>query len=345
MGLHLILGSSTRGACPGKATRFVSQLRGDESATSPASRRPQNDKRTGHRPRLMKVVHNRQASPASHHLIPRPPAPGWRQGHNISESATMRSAELLHAPSPGVWADHDRGADCRRRSGSGAPTKGAPKREGKETPSFSGTRFICWGSTAARSALFSRGWRGRHLTAEKFQEMAESWTRGVLCESSALEQSPSQNAFTKRLGGPSSWRLISLPLPFFPIVVFKSPVCLLHQRTGKASSPLFLLPSPLLGFTMSAISRSLRSASKLRVQPRAASGLCSASVGAGRFASSGFAVASAPASRSNFSTSFSKLSGAPAMASSSREYDPEIKDIADYVANKTIDSELAVSLQ
>jgi hypothetical protein len=29
---------------------------------------------------------------------------------------------------------------------------------------------------------------------------------------------------------------------------------------------------------------------------------------------------------------------------SSREYDPEIKDIADYVANKTIDSELAVSL-
>lgn len=29
--------------------------------------------------------------------------------------------------------------------------------------------------------------------------------------------------------------------------------------------------------------------------------------------------------------------------SSSREYDPEIKDIADYVANKTIDSELAVS--
>lgn len=31
------------------------------------------------------------------------------------------------------------------------------------------------------------------------------------------------------------------------------------------------------------------------------------------------------------------------MASAAREYDPEIKDIADYVANKTIDSELAVS--
>jgi hypothetical protein len=32
------------------------------------------------------------------------------------------------------------------------------------------------------------------------------------------------------------------------------------------------------------------------------------------------------------------------MSSAPREYDPEIKDIADYVANKTIDSELAVSV-
>lgn len=32
------------------------------------------------------------------------------------------------------------------------------------------------------------------------------------------------------------------------------------------------------------------------------------------------------------------------MSSTQREYDPEIKDIADYVANKTIDSELAVSI-
>lgn len=30
--------------------------------------------------------------------------------------------------------------------------------------------------------------------------------------------------------------------------------------------------------------------------------------------------------------------------SGQREYDPEIKDIADYVANKPIDSDLAVSL-
>lgn len=31
------------------------------------------------------------------------------------------------------------------------------------------------------------------------------------------------------------------------------------------------------------------------------------------------------------------------MSSAQREYDPEIKDIADYVANKPIDSDLAVS--
>lgn len=31
------------------------------------------------------------------------------------------------------------------------------------------------------------------------------------------------------------------------------------------------------------------------------------------------------------------------MANTTREYDPEINDIADYVANKPIDSELAVS--
>lgn len=31
------------------------------------------------------------------------------------------------------------------------------------------------------------------------------------------------------------------------------------------------------------------------------------------------------------------------MAPAPREYDPEIKDIADYVANKPIDSDVAVS--
>lgn len=96
---------------------------------------------------------------------------------------------------------------------------------------------------------------------------------------------------------------------------------------------------------MSTVNRSLRSASKqLRLQPtRLGSSACaatirSASVGALRITGSQI-----PASRSNFSTSTSKLSGAPIMASNSREYDPEIKDIADFVANKTIDSELAVS--
>ena len=35
---------------------------------------------------------------------------------------------------------------------------------------------------------------------------------------------------------------------------------------------------------------------------------------------------------------------APPMPSEGRGYDPEIKDIADYVHNKPVDSELAVSI-
>jgi 2-methylcitrate dehydratase len=38
-------------------------------------------------------------------------------------------------------------------------------------------------------------------------------------------------------------------------------------------------------------------------------------------------------------------SAAPAPTSPARAYDPEINDIADYVHNKPIDSELAVSCQ
>lgn len=90
---------------------------------------------------------------------------------------------------------------------------------------------------------------------------------------------------------------------------------------------------------MSAVNRSLRTASKqLRFQPSrlvAAAACRSASVGTARIAGS------IPSSRNNFSTSVAKLSGAPNMASSNT-YDPEIKDIADYVANKPIDSDLAV---
>lgn len=91
---------------------------------------------------------------------------------------------------------------------------------------------------------------------------------------------------------------------------------------------------------MSAVSRSLRSASKqLRFQPsRLAANVSyrSASVGAVRIAGS------IPSVRSNFSTSTARKSGAPAMSSSTNDYDPEVKDIADFVANKVIDSELAV---
>lgn len=92
---------------------------------------------------------------------------------------------------------------------------------------------------------------------------------------------------------------------------------------------------------MSTVTRSLRSASKqLRVQPtRLAANLSlrSASVGAAR-------VSGSIAAARNFSSSITRLSGAPNMAPASREYDPEIKDIADYVANKPIDSELAVRI-
>ena len=100
---------------------------------------------------------------------------------------------------------------------------------------------------------------------------------------------------------------------------------------------------------MSAVNRSLRTASKqLRtVRLGAAAPLVSSSA-ARSSASIGVVARSIscskiPSSYSNFSTTVARNSGAPAMASAPREYDPEIKDIADYVANKKIDSELAVS--
>ena len=45
----------------------------------------------------------------------------------------------------------------------------------------------------------------------------------------------------------------------------------------------------------------------------------------------------------NFHTMASLQSNAPVTPSEGRGYDPEIKDIADYIHNKPIDSELAVS--
>ncbi|OAA45030.1 2-methylcitrate dehydratase [Metarhizium rileyi] len=93
---------------------------------------------------------------------------------------------------------------------------------------------------------------------------------------------------------------------------------------------------------MSAVHRGLRIASKQLRVSRLSSPAC---LTVGRSASVGAAarVLATPSStpRSRFSTSASRHSGAPAMASQPREYDPEIKDIADYVANKTIDSDLA----
>ena len=90
---------------------------------------------------------------------------------------------------------------------------------------------------------------------------------------------------------------------------------------------------------MSAVSRTLRTATKqLRFQsPR---GL---RVAAPLVARSAFGASRSSLSGAAFSTSAATRSGAPDMSSAPREYDPEIKDIADYVANKTIDSELAVS--
>lgn len=93
---------------------------------------------------------------------------------------------------------------------------------------------------------------------------------------------------------------------------------------------------------MSAVTRSLRSATKqLRVQPQTTR-LFAAPLTV-RSASFGAATRTTSTSYKNFSTTAAARSGAPAMASSFDKYDPEIRDIADYVANKSIDSELAVS--
>ena len=111
--------------------------------------------------------------------------------------------------------------------------------------------------------------------------------------------------------------------------------------TSKNLLPTQPLPQ-VVERNMSAVNRSLRTASKqLRTARIGAAPLASA---VARSASFGVARASStPSSHSNFSTSVARKSGAPAMPSAPREYDPEIKDIADYVANKEIDSELAVS--
>lgn len=94
---------------------------------------------------------------------------------------------------------------------------------------------------------------------------------------------------------------------------------------------------------MSAVNRSLRTATKQLRSARLTAATAPLATAAARSASFGVARASSTPSHNSFSTTTARKSGAPAM-SQQREYDPEIKDIADYVANKPIDSDLAVSL-
>ncbi|KAK7914850.1 hypothetical protein PG985_012553 [Apiospora marii] len=100
---------------------------------------------------------------------------------------------------------------------------------------------------------------------------------------------------------------------------------------------------------MSAVHRSLRTASKsLRTSsintttklPRTAPAL-SASTKLGTNLLSAARASSSLQPSNSFSTSTRKLSMAPATPSEGRAYDPEIKDIADYIHNKPVDSELA----
>ena len=99
---------------------------------------------------------------------------------------------------------------------------------------------------------------------------------------------------------------------------------------------------------MSAITRSLRTASRLvRVHPSSLQRAAATPLGrAAKFGAPRSLLNTNTSSLSALNTnSFSTTTArkaAPAMPQEGREYDPEIKDIAEYV-NKPIDSELAVS--
>ncbi|KAM0333443.1 hypothetical protein ACHAQA_002105 [Verticillium albo-atrum] len=98
---------------------------------------------------------------------------------------------------------------------------------------------------------------------------------------------------------------------------------------------------------MSAVNRSIRTASRsLRLQPQSVrlaaplrAGLASTHLNSS--SSTASARTSSSSSSHNFSTVAARQSGAPAMSSEPREYDPEINDIANYVQNYKVDSELA----
>ena len=105
---------------------------------------------------------------------------------------------------------------------------------------------------------------------------------------------------------------------------------------------------------MSAVNRGLRQASKqVRLSQRAVSNLSSTRSAAGLQSafrlqnSSSTSTSALPNTRtSSFSTMASLQSAAPGttpMPAHHKGYDKEITDIADYVLNKNIDSDLAVS--
>lgn len=90
---------------------------------------------------------------------------------------------------------------------------------------------------------------------------------------------------------------------------------------------------------MSAVNRSLRTVTRRLAVPRR-----STPVTAGFARGFNAATRTPGAAAASFSTSARKMAGVAPPMDGNPVYDPEIKDIADYVHNKPIDSELAVSL-
>ncbi|KAH6697540.1 2-methylcitrate dehydratase [Plectosphaerella plurivora] len=89
-----------------------------------------------------------------------------------------------------------------------------------------------------------------------------------------------------------------------------------------------------------AVNRSIRSASRtLRLQPRTSLRL--AAPLSTNFSAATAATRAPSTSSYNFSTTSARTSGAPTMSSEAREYDPEINDIASYVNNYKVESDLA----
>lgn len=119
--------------------------------------------------------------------------------------------------------------------------------------------------------------------------------------------------------------------------------CSVYLDPQSCTSPPYYIPS----FIMSAVNRSIRTATrtlKLQQGTLRASGVVATNLSAvPRIAYiAATSPQSAPLAQSHFHTSAIARSGAPAM-SSNNDYDPEIKDIANYVHNYNIDSDLAVS--